>query len=238
MTARVVVQARMGSRRLPGKVLAPIDGEPMLSLLVGRLRRCRTADGVIVATSTAPEDDAIEDACAKLDVELLRGSQDDVLSRFVAIAERDDRPLVRVTGDCPLIDPEIADLTVRRFQQTAGCAYASNIEPRSFPDGLDVEVISAPALRAAGREAEDPADREHVTPFIRRDTGRFPRTSLVHEEDLGELRWTVDEAADLEFVRSAVLRLGERRYEAGLAEILAVARTEPALCDVGGFRRC
>jgi spore coat polysaccharide biosynthesis protein SpsF (cytidylyltransferase family) len=129
---------------------------------------------------------------------------------------------VRITADCPLIDPHLVDAVIELLRATPGCAYASNTaEPRTYPDGLDVEVMTAAALRAVAAEATERADREHVTPAIRRDPARFPATALFNDEDLGDLRWTVDTAEDLDFVRAVVARLGDRRDDADMAAILA-----------------
>jgi spore coat polysaccharide biosynthesis protein SpsF (cytidylyltransferase family) len=229
VSALAVIQARMGSTRLPGKVLADVEGEPLIGLLLARLARATRVDRVVVAISEQAADDVLEDALAGLGARVVRGPEQDVLTRFLAAAEGHDGPVVRLTADCPLTDPLVVDAVIERFAQTDGCAYASNVDPRTYPDGLDVEVVSAEALRTAAREAQDPLDREHVTSFVRRDPGRFPQAALVHDPDLGDLRWTVDRPDDLEFVRETVRRLGERRHTASLDEILRVAdeRREP-----------
>jgi spore coat polysaccharide biosynthesis protein SpsF len=232
-----VVQARMSSTRLPGKTLAEVGGQPMLALLLGRLSRARHVSEIVVATSTDPIDDPVARVAAELGIRIGRGPRDDVLARFLLIVGARAGPVVRITGDCPLIDPWVVDATVECFLATPGCAYASNIEPRSFPDGLDVEVVDADALRAIGREPLATVDREHVTSAIRIDPERFPTASLSQPENLGELRWTVDEPADLDFVRAVIGRLGDRRYEAGVDEILAAVRQEPSLITMGGARR-
>src|ERR1022692_3007184 len=156
--ALAIVQARMSSTRLPGKSLAEVDGEPMLLLLLRRLSHARRIDGIVVATSTDASDDPIDAVASSAGVAVSRGPRRDVRGRFLlAIGDRKD-PIVRITADCPLIDPSIVDDTVERFLSVAGCAYASNILPRTFPDGLDVEVIDAAALRAVGREPLEIAD--------------------------------------------------------------------------------
>jgi spore coat polysaccharide biosynthesis protein SpsF (cytidylyltransferase family) len=145
--------------------------------------------------------------------------------------------LARVTADCPLIDSVIVDAVVDLFCSTAGCAYASNIEPRTYPDGLDVEVFSSEALEDVAAGATDPHDREHVTPAILGNPHRFPSASLIWEEEqLNDVRWTVDTQDDLEFVREVVARLGPRRYTAGMREILETVRQEPSLTDYRGRR--
>jgi spore coat polysaccharide biosynthesis protein SpsF len=234
--ALAIVQARMSSTRLPGKTLADVDGEPMLALLLRRLRHARAVDEIVVATSTDALDDSIAQLARTVGVAVSRGSRQDVLERFlIAIGERDG-PVVRITGDCPLIDPGIVDDTVERLLSIPHCAYASNIEPRTFPDGLDVEVFDADALRAIAEETPSAYDREHVTSAIRAHPQRFRQATLTCARDLGELRWTVDEPEDLEFIRALVGRLGERRHEASLAEILSAVHREPSLAAFHGCR--
>lgn len=234
--ALAIVQARMSSTRLPGKTLADVDGEPMLALLLRRLRHSRQIGDIVVATSTDTADDPVADLAARLGVGVSRGPREDVLTRFLlAIGDRDG-PIVRITGDCPLIDPAVVDDTIERFRSLPDCGYASNVEPRTFPDGLDVEVFDAAALRTIAREPLDARDREHVTSAIRAQPERFLSAALVASENLGELRWTVDDPEDLEFIRAVVRRLGDRRQEAGLAEILSAVRREPSLAAFHGRR--
>jgi spore coat polysaccharide biosynthesis protein SpsF len=223
MGALAIVQARMSSTRLPGKVLMDVGGESLLALMLRRLSHARRVERTVVATSDQPEDDEIESAASELGVDVYRGPLDDVLARVAGAAAGHDGAIVRLTADCPLIDPALVDTVVEMFR-AAGVAYASNVEPRTFPDGLDVEVVSSAALREAAETADDPVDREHVTTAIRRDPVRFPAVHLLNDENLGELRWTVDDADDLEFVRRTVERLGDRRHTAGMAEILEVTR--------------
>jgi spore coat polysaccharide biosynthesis protein SpsF len=234
--ALALVQARMSSARLPGKTMADVDGEPMLALVLRRLGHARRVGRIVVATST----DAVDDPIAKLAVTIgagvSRGPRDDVLARFLMVIGDRDGPVVRISGECPLIDPRLVDDTIERFLSVPHCAYASNVAPRTFPDGLDVEVIDAAALRAIADEPLGAADREHVTSAIRARPARFRQAALVSEHSLGELRWTVDEPEDLEFVRAVVRRLGHRRWEAGLAEILAAVRREPSLSAFHGPR--
>jgi len=227
----------MSSSRLPGKSLVDIGGEPSLVLLLKRLSRSGLTGEIVVATSTDPIDDQIAEAAAEAGARSVRGPRDDVLARFLIAVEDRRGPVVRITGDCPLIDPALVDATIERFSSAPGCAYATNIDPRRFPDGLDVEVIDAAVLRAVATEELSPEEREHVTLAIRTQPERFPASALIGSEDLGELRWTVDEAGDLEFVRAVVERLGERRYEAGMKEILDAVRAPPSLAGLGGHVR-
>jgi spore coat polysaccharide biosynthesis protein SpsF (cytidylyltransferase family) len=234
--ALAIVQARMSSSRLPGKTLADVDGEPMLELLLRRLGCAQRVGGIVVATSTDALDDPIVRLALSVGVGVSRGSRRDVLARFlVAIGDRED-PVVRITGDCPLIDPAIVDETVERFLSVPDCVYASNIEPRTFPDGLDVEVFDPAVLRSLAHDQLGAEDREHVTTAIRAQPERFRQATVVATPDLGELRWTVDEPEDLEFIRALVRRLGSRRHRAGLAEILSAVRAEPSLEAFQGCR--
>jgi spore coat polysaccharide biosynthesis protein SpsF len=230
-----IVQARMSSTRLPGKVLADLEGEPMLELELRRLSRSQEIGSIVIATTTEPGDDPIEQLCADLGYPVYRGSRDDVLERFVEASASHRGPLVRITADCPLIDPGIVDDVVRLYERS-GCVYASTINPRTFPVGLDTEVFSVEALRATHAETRDPNDREHVTEAIIRQPERFPAARLVHEDDLSALRWTVDYANDLEFVRRVVVRLGPDRHRAGMEAILAAIRREPSLASFQGRR--
>lgn len=217
----------MTSTRLPGKTLADVCGEPMLTLLIRRLRHASEVGRIVVATTTDPDDDPIEKLGHVLSFEVFRGGRDDVLGRFVGACDGHAGEAVRITGDCPLVDAGIVDEVIRLFHATDGCVYASNIEPRTYPDGLDVEVVACSTLRALADETDVAEEREHVTLAIRRNPERFPSVALVHDPDLGDLRWTVDTAEDLELVRRLVSMLGPNRYSAGLEEILAAARTRP-----------
>jgi spore coat polysaccharide biosynthesis protein SpsF len=235
-SALAIVQARMSSTRLPGKTLADVGGEPMLALLLKRLGRARLIQRIVVATSTDALDDPIAQLAHAAGADVSRGAREDVLARFLGAAGDHRGPVVRVTGDCPLIDPRIVDALVERILAVPGCAYASNIEPRTFPDGLDVEVFDADALRAIAAEAPTREQREHVTAALRAQPQRFPQAVLVADSDLGALRWTVDDVEDLEFIRRVVLRLADARYTAGLEQILAAVRREPSLAVFCGCR--
>jgi spore coat polysaccharide biosynthesis protein SpsF len=231
-----IVQARASSTRLPGKVLADVGGEPMLALLLRRLRHAGSLERIVVATSTGTDDRPVAELGRSLGLEVFRGPLADTLARYVGALGERPGPAVRITGDCPLTDPAVVDAAVELFSATPGCAYVSNVDPPTYPDGLDVEVIARDALLAIHAEPLDAAAREHVTPAVRGDPRRFPARTLRAEEDLSELRWSVDTADDLAFVRAVVERLGERRYAADRHEVLAAVRSEPSLADLGGSR--
>lgn len=205
--ATAILQARMSSTRLPGKVMKPLAGRPMIERQIERLRRCQTLDRLIVATSDDGSDDELATFLAGAGIELFRGSLSDVLARYAGAIEALSvrGAVVRLTADCPLADPLVIDACVR-LQAEAGVDYASNSFRRTYPRGLDVEVFGAEHLLEAAREASDPYDREHVTPFLYRNPGRFSRAELVQPRDDSALRWTVDTPDDFAFV--------ERVYEA------------------------
>jgi spore coat polysaccharide biosynthesis protein SpsF len=206
MTVTCIVQARMGSTRLPGKVLADLDGRPMLTFMLDRIAGL-PIDNLVVATTDASLDDAVEEAAHGVGVAVVRGPEHDVLARFgVALDAYPADVIVRLTADCPLVDPEVA-ANVIACQRDTMADYASNTLVRTYPDGLDVEVVTATALRTAIDEALEPAEREHVTPFIYRRPERFRLVTVTSGHDLGNERWTVDTGDDLKFVRDVVARL-------------------------------
>lgn len=232
MRSLVVVQARTGSTRLPGKVLMPLAGQPMLGFMLARLAGVH-ADMVVVATSREPQDDAVASVAGEAGVAVVRGSERDVLSRFVdALDHYPADVVVRLTADCPLVDPSLVD---EALAVSAGRAadYTSNTLVRTYPDGLDVEVVRAGALREAAAEATDPVEREHVTPFVYRRPERYRLATVVGPELLGRERWTVDTIDDLARIREIVAGLSDP-LTAGWREVLAVAgrRAVPAITDL------
>ena len=218
--ARVVavVQARMSSTRLPGKVLARLGEDTVLELLLRRLARSSELDEIVVATSTEPSDDPVEREAERLSVRVIRGSLTDVLGRYLkASAAVNADAIVRITADCPLMDPEVVDHVVRVWRESRADYVTNTLEPRSYPDGLDVEVVTAAALSRAGELAREPFDREHVTPYLR----YHPETFSVHGVHIDpphpEVRITLDTPADLE----ALIRLvGQVGPDATMEDVL------------------
>ena len=224
-----VVQARMGSSRFPGKVMAPILGQPMIALLLSRLARARRVDAIALATSVDPADDALAEFVRGLGHRVVRGPVDDVLARYVAAAEQlSATAVVRITGDCPLLDPRIVDDVVAGLLDRE-LDYASNIEPPSYPDGLDVEALSVATLRRCAFGELTQADREHVTLAIRR--GPYQRWNLASGGDWSGRRWTVDQRADLEVIR-AVYGHFAPRTDFGWREVLDFLDAHPAIESV------
>lgn len=198
-----IIQARVGSTRLPGKVLEDIAGQPMLAHVVDRTRRAKTLDETGVATTTQPDDNAIVRVCQNQGWPYFRGSEEDVLDRYyqAALAFEAD-VIVRITSDCPLIEPEIIDKVVDEFlRYYPAVDYASNTLIRTFPQGLDVEAIGFSALKKAWQGDDNPVWREHVTPYIWHHPDKFKVRKVANDIDYSYMRWTVDTPEDLTFVR-------------------------------------
>jgi spore coat polysaccharide biosynthesis protein SpsF len=233
MTTRflAIIQARMSSARLPGKVLKDILGKPMLAHQIERVRRARLVDLAVVATSEEASDDPIAKLCARENIACHRGSLTDVLARFQSAEEQfgPTECIVRLTGDCPLTDPAIVDACVA-LQAANGADYTSNT--KTYPDGLDVEVITSAALGRAAREATDPYDREHVTPFLYRNSDLFARDTLSYLRDLAHLRWTVDTPADFAFVERVFTELWPNNPAFGWRDVLALIKARPEIAAI------
>jgi spore coat polysaccharide biosynthesis protein SpsF len=223
----IIVQARMGSTRLPGKVLMTVNGRPLLSYLLDRLERVEAPHRTIVATTTGDEDDAIVEVCAARGTAVHRGSADDVLDRYRGAAASAGAKLVaRVTGDCPLIDPAIVDRVVARARD-GDCDYVSNTLERTFPRGLDVEVFTRHALDEAAAEAVEHFEREHVTPFLYRRPERYRVCNVANDRPEGHERWTVDTADDFALVSRIIAALAPTQPAFGLADIRALLDRHP-----------
>jgi glutamate-1-semialdehyde 2,1-aminomutase/spore coat polysaccharide biosynthesis protein SpsF len=223
-----IIQARMGSSRLPGKTLAEIEGQPMLRHVIRRVQRARKIDRVVVATTTQPADDAIAEICQADNVVCYRGSENDVLDRYYHAARAEKAAqVVRITADCPLIDPKIIDRVVERFQ-LGDVDYASNTMVRTYPDGLDTEICSFSALERAWHGAGKPSEREHVTPYLKSE--RFRIANIANEVALSgvNVRWTVDEQEDLDFVR-AIYAVFRGRNDFLMEDILQLLHERPEL---------
>ncbi len=225
-----IVQARMTSTRLPGKVMKEICGRPILWHVVHRLKESKRLDRIVVATSVDGSDDTIMEWCNREDIPFYRGSLDDVLDRYYQTAKRFGvKTIVRITADCPLIDPEIVDMAVERFLD-GRYDYVST--GGTFPDGLDTEVFSLEALERAWKEADLLSEREHVTPYIWKHPDIFRLSSIKCEEDLSDMRWTVDEERDFVFVTRIfeAFECTERVFH--MDEILEILRKDPSLLDI------
>lgn len=226
-----IIQARTGSTRLPRKVLMDLGGMPMLQHVVRRVRLARSIDEVVVATTTSSDDDDVAALGAGLDVRVFRGSEEDVLSRYRgAAAAAAAEVVVRVTADCPLLDPGVIDRVVDQLCASPDAAdYASNVVERTFPRGLDVEALFVDTLERVDRRARSASAREHVTYYILREQAAlFTIHSIADATDNSDLRWTVDEPADLELVRLIYRELDLATTALAYGEVIAWARRHPA----------
>ncbi|MNR75300.1 3-deoxy-manno-octulosonate cytidylyltransferase [compost metagenome] len=236
MKTIAIIQARMGSSRLPGKVMADIGGQPMIHRVVSRAQQAKRLDAVLVATSDHPSDRGLAEYCRQLGIACFQGSEHDVLDRYyqAALASEAD-VIVRLTADCPLLDPHVIDQVVASFHE-GGADYVSNTLTCSYPDGLDTEVFHHDALAQAWKEATLTSEREHVTPFIHKQPQRFRLRNVAQPVDWSALRWTVDEPQDLEFVRSVYACFEDDSF--GMDDVLAVLRNQPDLGQINaGFQR-
>jgi spore coat polysaccharide biosynthesis protein SpsF len=220
-----VLQVRMSSRRLPGKALRAIRGRALLGHVVDRVRRCRTIDGLWIATSTDPDDDAIAEFAWKEAVELYRGALDDVAGRLLgaALAARADA-LVRINADSPLIDPAIVDRAVELYRRQSP-ELVSNVVRRTFPKGQSVEVVAVAALKRAVEAMTTADEREHVTPWFYADPTRVRIVSFESADPRPQMQLSVDTLDDLQRVEAILARLGEPAAGHGLDAIIAAANT-------------
>ena len=226
-----MIQARMGSTRLPGKVMRDLGGDTVLARVVRRVERSEEIERVIVATSDAESDEMIVKECRRLGVDCFRGSEDDVLDRYYQAAKSlSPDVVVRITSDCPAIDPEIVDKTILAFRK-ARADYGSNALERTYPRGLDNEVMTLAALERCWKEARHPYQRAHVTPYVYENPSLFRMVSVKGDADYSQHRWTLDTADDLDFLRALYGQLGNRD-DFSWREALAVVEDKPALAEM------
>lgn len=228
----------MSSTRLPGKMLKPILGRPMLARQLERLARMRLVGCLVVATSDMRDDNEIEALCGDLGVTCYRGALDDVLDRvYLAAKNHSPEHVVRLTGDCPLADPALIDALIA-FHCEGGYDYSSNTLTPTWPDGLDAEVCRFSALESAWQEAQGAAVREHVTPFLYNHPERFRMGDFRNSVDLSSLRWTVDEPEDFDFVERVYQALYPGNPSFTTDDILALLDYNPDLSAINNrFRR-
>jgi spore coat polysaccharide biosynthesis protein SpsF len=224
-----VLQARMSSSRLPGKVLRPLHGRPMILRITERIARSQELDDLVVVTSVDPSDDPLVDVLSEAGVTVRRGSLTDVFSRYLAVADEfDPSVVVRLTGDNPLVDPDVIDLILREHRDS-GADYSSNNITHTFPIGLDAEAVGPDVLRSLSRLPLTDEEREHVTIGVRRRPEQFLLHSVVQPVDHSELRWTVDHPEDFAFAEAVYDRLYDDDPGFGQAEVLALLDREPGL---------
>jgi spore coat polysaccharide biosynthesis protein SpsF len=232
MAISAIIQSRMASSRLPGKIMKEILGKPLLVYMIERVQMARSVDRVIIATTTNPEDDVVGRLAEKLGVTLYRGSEHNVLGRFYDAAKKYGcDTIMRLTGDCPLIDPELLD-DLAVFYADGDYDYACNCLEPTLPDGLDAEIFSYAVLEEATTHAVRSSDLEHVTPYIRRQTGHLKIGSWKFDQDLSHLRWTVDEQEDFDFIRQIIEELYPENRLLRMRDILSFISKKPELLAI------
>lgn len=228
MKTTIIVQARMTSTRLPGKVLKKVLGKPLLVYQLERLLRVKLADEIVIATTTNETDLPIVKLCSDLAIPCFRGPEEDVLARYYGAARQfPGEVIVRLTSDCPLIDPQVIDKVIQHYLNSPQLDYVSNVLERSYPRGMDTEVFSFKALQEAYLEAADHSQREHVTPFIYHQPSRFSLANVSYQEDQSRHRWTVDTPEDLELVTRILEALYPYKPQFTLGDILSLLVEQP-----------
>lgn len=226
-----IIQARMGSERLPGKVLLDIRGQTMLERVVRRVQRAQRIEKVVVATTTSPADDPVAAVAASLGASVTRGSEEDVLDRFHQAAEEAGAAtIVRVSADSPLVDPEVIDMVVDAYM-SSDADYASNKLEPSFPLGLDVEAFSREALEKVWKSARESYERSHVTLGIYAEPSEFKLVPVTTTPDRHDWRWTVDTEEDLRFVREIFFRLAGSN-DFSWRDVVELIEKEPTLAEI------
>ncbi len=227
-----IIQARMGATRLTGKVMLDLEGKTVLERVIERVRAAKLVDEVMVATTNAENDKRIIDLCNTIGIKVFAGSENDVLDRYyqAALSIKPDH-VVRITADCPLMDPKIIDAVIKLHLEEAA-DYTANILEETFPDGEDVEVMTFAALKTAWGNAGLISEREHVTPYIRKNPGLFKLVNYMAGENLSAKRWTLDNVEDYEFIKKVYSHLYKKNPLFGMEEILALLINEPNLEDI------
>ena len=229
MTTIIIVQARMNSSRLPGKVMMPVLGVPLLEILIARLKRVRRADSICVACTYNPEDQQIVDLSQSLGVEVHRGSEENVLERYSQAAQRSQADhVVRVTADSPLIDPAELDRLITYYHShIVDFDYVDNGSTHTYPLGMQAEVFSVSALNTAHREATTTSDKEHVTPFIIRNPRRFKAGNVAFGQDKSYYQLAVDTVEDFELITKIITGLYAVNPEFSIHDVLDLLARNP-----------
>jgi len=231
MTIGCIIQARMDSTRLPGKVMMKVDAKyPLIFYLISQLKFSRFIDEIIIATTDLKADDIIADFSKKNGVSIFRGDSNDVLDRYCKCAEQFKiSTIVRITADNPLIDPTLVDNAIQFFKSNP-YDFVANVRPRTFPQGTEVEIFSLEAFKTVWKEATKPSEREHVTSYFYNNPNKFKLYNIKNKENLSNLRWTVDTKEDLDFVKELISKIQKRPIL--MADILDILKKEPSLIEI------
>lgn len=238
-----IIQARMNSTRLPGKILKEVCGKPLLELLVERLGCCDKIDEIVVATTADKSNDRVEAAVKQMEASCFRGSEDDVLDRFYQAAKRSNADhVIRITADCPLIDPNVVTKVIDVYLKSQGTEasydYVSNTLNPTFPDGLDVEIFSFNMLERLHKVSDRAYQREHVCTYMVEHPDEFKIKNVSHDEDLSSLRWTVDNLEDFELIKEIFEGLYPEKKIFYMEDILGFLERNPRLNELNkDFKR-
>lgn len=229
-----IIQARFGSTRLPGKILKDLSGKPLLWHVVNRLSHSKLCNKIVIATTTEPEDDKVESYCVENNFPYYRGSSENVLSRYYEAAKVFGAEIIiRITSDCPLIDPDIIDKMLEQFlSEKSNIDYMSNVFPRTFPRGLDTEIFTSEALEKSFNNAIKQNELEHVTPYIYQHPEIFKIKNFANDKDLSFHRWTVDTSEDYELIKSIYDKIYEPDKIFLLNDILELFDKQPELIKI------
>ncbi len=238
MKTIAIIQARMGSSRLPGKMMKLINNKPIIWYVINSVKQIKSVDNIVVATSTEKNNDILIEEVKKYGVDVFVGSENDVLDRYYQAAKKfKAKVIVRITADCPLIDSEVVEKVIEAFKENK-CDYASNTLTLSYPDGLDVEVFSFDALEKTWREAKQESEREHVTPYIKvgKNESKFKKINIKNKEDLSHLRLTLDYKEDFNLIKEIIEKINKNTIY--LNDILKLIKKEPELLKINNmFKR-
>jgi len=226
----VIIQVRMGSTRLPGKVLKKLNGITVLESLLNQLNYSKLLNDKIIATTSNSEDDVIVNFCKSKEIKCFRGSQDDVLDRYYNCAKKFSiNTIIRITSDCPLMDPQVID-DVIDFYLKNSYDYVNNFYKRTYPYGNDVEIFSIKVLEKVWEKATKPSEREHVTPYIYNNPDEFSLGWIENKENLSEFHWTIDRKEDLIFVQNIFKKISKRPIL--MKDIIDVIKNDPSLLEI------
>jgi len=226
-----IIQARVGSTRLPRKVLKKLDKKKsMMDFTIEQLNFSKYINNIIIATSIKKEDDKIEEYCRTKKINFFRGSFEDVLDRYYQCAKKFKiKNIVRISGDCPLIDPNVVDKVIEKYN-TKKFDYVSNTQPKTFPQGTEVEVFTFNSLEETWKSASLPSEREHVTPYIYKNLEKFKIFNLINDKNLSDLRWVVDRKNDFEFVKILINKIKKRPILT--EDILKIIQHNPEIIEI------
>lgn len=229
-----VIQVRMGSTRLPGKALKPVLSKPLLWLLYERVKAATSLERVVIATGDGIQNQPIVDFAEKYNIEYFAGSEQDLVSRFYQTAQKfGATAVVRVTGDCPLVDPDVVNKVVACYKESSGnCDYVTNALKPTYPDGLDLDIFPLKTLERMNREMHDSFWREWLTSYLRERPQEYRIANVEHDTDLSALRWTVDHEEDLDFVEAVFSRLYPKKKIFLMKDILELLEKEPLLAEI------